>query len=264
MALLDHLVDTLVILAVVFANAVIGFLQEGRAERAMDAIRRMLAPHAAVLRDGERRGVGGEELVPGDVVLLEAGDKVPADLRLFRAHGLQVQGAALTGESMPVEKSILPVAVDVPRGDRACMAFSGTLVTAGTGQGVVVAKGPRSEIGRISGMLSMLEVLTTPLVRQMNVFDRWLTLLIRLVSAALLVFGHFVEHHDFTEMFMIVVGLAVAAITEGLPAVLTITLAIGVQAMARRNAIVRSLPAIETLGSVLVVCTDKTGTLTRN
>ncbi|GAB4362434.1 MAG: cation-transporting P-type ATPase [Oricola sp.] len=261
---LQHYFDTAVILTVVIANAVIGFIQEGKAEKAMDSIRRMLAPHAAVIRAGERRTIDGEDLVPGDIVLLEAGDKVPADLRLIRSHGLQIQEAILTGESVPVEKSTAPVAEDAAPADRACMAFSGTLVTSGQGRGVVVATGGETEIGRISGMLAAVDVLTTPLVRQMNAFAKWLTVLILLVAAILLVFGYFVEHHDFTEMFMAVVGLSVAAIPEGLPAVLTITLAVGVQAMARRNAIVRRLPAIETLGSVSVICTDKTGTLTRN
>jgi magnesium-transporting ATPase (P-type) len=261
---MQHYVDTAAILAVVIANAVIGFVQEGKAEKAMESIRRMLAPHASVLRDGERRSIDGEELVPGDVVLLEAGDKVPADLRLIRTHGLQIQEAILTGESVPVEKSTDSVAYDAALGDRSCMAFSGTLVTSGQGRGLVVATGGNTEIGRISGLLADVEVLTTPLVRQMNVFAQWLTVLILLIAAALLVFGYFVEHYAFTEMFMAVVGLSVAAIPEGLPAVLTITLAVGVQAMARRNAIVRRLPAIETLGSVSVICTDKTGTLTRN
>lgn len=263
-AALDHWIDTGVILAVVIANAIIGFIQEGKAEKAMDAIRYMLAPHANVIRDGERISIDGEELVPGDIVLLEAGDKVPADLRLFTAHGLSVQEAILTGESVPVEKHIEPVATDAPLGDRFCMAFSGTLASSGQGKGVVVATGDQTEIGRISGLLSEVETLTTPLVQQMGAFAKWLTVLILLIAALLLAWGYFVVHRDFTEMFMAVVGLSVAAIPEGLPAVLTITLAIGVQAMARRNAIVRRLPAIETLGSVSVICTDKTGTLTRN
>ncbi len=263
-ALLHHWVDTGVILAVVIANAIIGFIQEGKAEKAMDAIRHMLAPHANVIRGSERVSIDGEELVTGDIVLLEAGDKVPADLRLFSAHGLQIQEAILTGESVPVEKHTKPVNADAPLGDRTCMAFSGTLVTSGQGKGVVVTTGRNTEIGRISGLLSQVEMLTTPLVTQMGIFARWLTVLILIIAALLLVFGYFVEHYDFTDMFMAVVGLSVAAIPEGLPAVLTITLAIGVQSMARRNAIVRRLPAIETLGSVSVICTDKTGTLTRN
>ncbi|WP_374763490.1 cation-transporting P-type ATPase [Yunchengibacter salinarum] len=263
-AMLGHWIDTGVILAVVVANGVIGFIQEGKAEKAMDAIRHMLAPHAHVLREGDRHSVEGDALVPGDIVLLEAGDKVPADLRLLSAYGMSVQEAILTGESVPVEKDTTPVAENAPLGDRACMAFSGTLVTSGQGKGVVVDTGSRTRIGRISGMLSAVETLTTPLVAQMGVFAKWLTILILLIAALLLVYGYFVTHYAFTEMFMAVVGLSVAAIPEGLPAVLTITLAIGVQSMARRNAIVRRLPAIETLGSVSVICTDKTGTLTRN
>ena len=261
---LGHVVDTFVILAVVLANAAIGFVQEGKAEKAMDAIRGMLASHANVLRDGQRCSVAGETLVPGDIVLLEPGDKVPADLRLLQAPGLQIQEAVLTGESVPVDKHTRPLERSAALGDRACIAFSGTLVTSGQAKGVVVSTGPETEIGRISGMLADVEVLTTPLVRQMNVFAKWLTTLILLVAAVLLVFGYFVAHFEFGEMFMAVVGLSVAAIPEGLLAVLTITLAVGVQAMARRNAIVRRLPAIETLGSVSVICTDKTGTLTRN
>ena len=263
-ALLGHWIDTGVIMAVVIANAIIGFIQEGKAEQAMNAIRHMLAPRANVIRSGDRITIDGENLVPGDVVLLEAGDKVPADLRLFTAHNTSVQEAILTGESVPVEKHTEVVAKDSPLGDRSCMAFSGTLVTSGQCKGVVVATGSDTEIGRISGLLSEVQTLTTPLVAQMGVFAKWLTILILVVAAILLVFGYFVAHYDFPEMFMAVVGLSVAAIPEGLPAVLTITLAVGVQSMARRNAIVRRLPAIETLGSVSVICTDKTGTLTRN
>lgn len=263
-AFLEHWMDTGVILAVVIVNAIIGFIQEGKAEKAMDAIRHMLAPRANVIRGGERISIEGDQLVPGDIVLLEAGDKVPADLRLLNAHGMSVQEAILTGESVPVEKHTKVVEENVPVSDRFCMAFSGTLVTSGQGKGVVVATGRNTEIGRISGLLSEVEILTTPLVTQMGIFSKWLTILILLIAALLLIYGYFVSHHDFTEMFMAVVGLSVAAIPEGLPAVLTITLAIGVQAMAKRNAIVRRLPAIETLGSVSVICTDKTGTLTRN
>ena len=263
-ALLHHVVDTLVILAVVLVNALIGFFQEGKAESAMEAIRQMLAPRAAVIRDGQRHTIDGDELVPGDIVLIEAGDKVPADLRLLRVHGVQIQESILTGESVAVEKQVAPVDVDAALGDRACMAFSGTTVTSGQGQGVIVATGDATQIGLISGLLSRVETLTTPLVEQMAVFAKWLTLFILVIAGLILAFGYFVLHHDFGELFMAVVGLSVAAIPEGLPAVLTITLAVGVQAMARRNAIVRRLPAIETLGSVSVICSDKTGTLTRN
>ena len=263
-AALQHWVDTGVILAVVVVNAVIGFVQEGRAEQAMDAIRGMLAPRSAVLRDGRRIGVDASELVPGDIVLVEAGDRVPADLRLIEARALKAEEGILTGESVPVDKDPAPVAEDAALGDRTSMLFSGTLVAAGAGRGVVAATGADSEIGRISGMIARVETLTTPLVAQMDGFARWLTLFILIVAATLLAYGHFVGHLPFSELFMAVVGLSVAAIPEGLPAVLTITLAVGVQAMARRNAIVRRLPAIETLGSVSVICSDKTGTLTRN
>lgn len=263
-ALLHHMMDTFVILAVVIVNALIGFIQEGKAQKALDALRQMLSPTATVLRDDERHSVAGEALVPGDIVLLEAGDKVPADLRLLKTHGLTIQEAILTGESVPVEKHTKPVNSNSALGDQFCMAFSGTLVTNGQGSGIVVATGQTTQIGHISGLLSTVDMLTTPLVVQMGLFAKWLTALILMIAALLLVYGYFVQHHDFSELFMAVVGLSVAAIPEGLPAVLSITLAIGVKAMARRNAIVRRLPAIETLGSVSVICTDKTGTLTLN
>jgi magnesium-transporting ATPase (P-type) len=263
-AVLDHLIDTAVILAVVITNAVIGFIQEGKAEQAMDAIRDMLAPKAHVIRGGERITINGDELVPGDLVLLEAGDKVPADLRLISCHNLAIQEAILTGESVAVEKHTAPVAPEAPLGDRTSTAFSGTLVVTGQGKGVVTATGGQTEIGRISEMLSTVETLTTPLTQQMEVFAKWLTVMILLLAGLLLAYGYFVIGQSFTELFMSIVGLSVAAIPEGLPAVLTITLAVGVQAMAKRNAIVRRLPAIETIGAVSVICSDKTGTLTRN
>jgi len=263
-ALLQHWVDTGVILAVVIVNAIIGFVQEGRAEQAMAAIRDMLAPQSAVLRDGVRISVEAEDLVPGDIVQIEAGDRVPADVRLIKARGLKAEEAVLTGESVPVDKGTDPVAGDAALGDRASMLFSGTMIAAGTGRGVVTATGPDTQIGQISGMLGEVETMTTPLVMQMDRFARWLTVFILIVAGTLLAYGYFVDHMGFAELFMAVVGLSVAAIPEGLPAVLTITLAVGVQAMARRNAIIRRLPAIETLGAVSVICSDKTGTLTRN
>ena len=262
--LLGHVVDTFVIIAVVIINAVIGFYQEGKAEKAMDAIRQMLALSAFVKRDGERQVIKAEELAPGDIVFLETGDKLPADLRLLKANSLHILESILTGESVAVEKQTKPVAIDAPLGDRYCVGFSGTTVTSGQGMGVVVATGANTEIGRIGGLLTEVQTLETPLVSQMAVFARWLTLFILAVAALMLLFGYFVLHHDFANLFMAVVGIAVAAIPEGLPAVLTITLAVGVKAMARHNAIIRRLPAIETLGSVSVICSDKTGTLTRN
>ncbi|HWP00847.1 MAG TPA: cation-transporting P-type ATPase [Methylococcus sp.] len=263
-ALLDHWVDTYVILAVVFINALIGFVQEGKAEKALDAIRDMLAPNASVIRGGVRRTLRAEELVPGDVVLLEPGDKVPADLRILKSKNLQIQEAILTGESVPVEKS--PPAVDESAaiGDRGSMAYSGTLVSAGQGIGVVVATGAVTEIGRISGLLAEVESATTPLLRKMDRFSRWLSVVIIGLAAVVFVLGIQVQQQDMNTMFMTVVGLTVSAIPEGLPAILTVTLAIGVQRMANRNAIIRRLPAVETLGSVTVICSDKTGTLTRN
>ncbi len=263
-AFLQHWIDTAVIFAVVIVNALIGVVQEGKAEKAMDSIRQMLALKAAVIRNGKRRTVAGEELVPGDVVLLEAGDKVPADIRLLSSHSLAIQESLLTGESLPVEKGTSEVEEGAALGDRQCMAFSGTNVTAGQATGIVVATGAHTEIGRIGGMLSGVQKLTTPLVEQMDVLAKWITGFILTVAVILLLVGTLVLNQPFTELFLAVVGLSVAAIPEGLPAVLTITLAVGVQAMARRSAIVRVLPAIETLGSVSVICSDKTGTFTRN
>ena len=263
-AFLQYWIDTAVIFAVVIVNALIGVVQEGKAEKAMDSIRQMLALKAAVIRNGKRRTVAGEELVPGDVVLLEAGDKVPADIRLLSSHSLAIQESMITGESLPVEKGTSEVEEGAALGDRQCMAFSGTNVTAGQATGVVVATGAHTEIGRIGGMLSGVQKLTTPLVEQMDVLAKWITGFILTVAVILLLVGTLVLNQPFTELFLAVVGLSVAAIPEGLPAVLTITLAVGVQAMAKRSAIVRVLPAIETLGSVSVICSDKTGTFTRN
>jgi magnesium-transporting ATPase (P-type) len=263
-ALLEHWIDTGVILGVVVLNALIGFIQEGKAERALDAIRGMLSLHASVWRDGHRRKIGAEALVPGDVVFVQSGDRVPADLRLLQVKSLEIEEAALTGESVPVEKRVEPVAADAALGDRSSMAYSGTLVTYGQGKGLVVATGDRTEIGRISSMLAEVEKLTTPLLRQMATFGRWLTVAILAVAGVTFAFGFLVQGYTAGEMFLAAVGLAVAAIPEGLPAIMTITLAIGVQRMAGRNAIIRRLPAVETLGAVTVICSDKTGTLTRN
>ncbi len=263
-ALLGHVTDAAVILGVVLANAVVGFVQEGRAEQALNAIQDMLTPHASALRDGARRMVDAADLVPGDIVLLEAGDRVPADLRLIRARGLRIEEAALTGESVPAEKSVAAVAEEAPLGDRASIAFSGTLVAAGQATGLVVATGPATELGRISGMIGGVQTLATPLLRQMDIFARRLTFVILGVAALLFAFAWLLRGYAMGDAFLAVISVAVAAIPEGLPAVMTITLAIGVRRMAARRAIVRRLPAVETLGSVSVICSDKTGTLTRN
>jgi magnesium-transporting ATPase (P-type) len=263
-ALLGHWVDTSVIVAVVVINAIVGFLQEGKAEQAMEAVRRMLSPHATVIRAGHRRTIDAAEAVPGDLVVLEPGDRVPADLRLLATRGLAIQEAILTGESVPVTKSAHPVAADAPLGERASLAFSGTVVAAGHGRGVVVATGAATEIGRISGMLGEVEQLQTPLLRAMAAFGRRLSVAILVLAVATFALGTLGRGFAATEMFLAAVALAVAAIPEGLPAVMTIALAIGVRRMAARNAIVRRLPAVEALGSVDMICTDKTGTLTRN
>ena len=263
-AALDHTVDALVIFAVVIANAVIGFVQEGRAEKALEAIRGLIDPRASVIRDGHRQTVPADQVVPGDIVLLEAGDRVPADLRLVRSRNLRIDEAILTGESVPVDKAIGPVDVAAPLGDRLCMAHSGTFVTAGQGTGVVIGTGAATELGRVSVMIGAVERLATPLVRQLDQFARQVTFAILGVSGLVFLYAAFAQAYAFDEAFMVVVGLAVAAIPEGLPAVMTITLAVGVQRMARRNAIIRRLPAVETLGAVSVICSDKTGTLTRN
>ncbi|MFN4060259.1 MAG: cation-translocating P-type ATPase [Paracoccus hibiscisoli] len=263
-ALLGHWVDTGVILAVVVVNGVIGFVQEGRAEQALEALRDMLAPRAAVLRDGARLSVDAAHLVPGDIVLIEAGDRVPADLRLIAVANLTAEEAMLTGESLPVRKGLVPVAVGAPLGDRAAMAFSGTMIAQGTGTGVVVATGAATQIGQISHMMQSVTVLTTPLIAQMSRFARVLTGFVLVVAALVLALTTLLRGTPFAEAFIVVVGLIVAAIPEGLPAVLTVTLAIGVQRMAGRHAIIRRLPSIETLGAVSVICSDKTGTLTRN
>ena len=263
-ALLGHWIDTGVIMAVVILNAVIGFVQEGRAEAALEALRDMLAPKANVIRAGTRMAIPGTELVPGDIVLLDAGDKIPADLRLFDVSGLSVEEAILTGESVPVRKAVAPVADDAALGDRTAMGFSGTMVAEGTGLGVVTATGSHTEIGRISTLMAGVQTLKTPLIRQIEVFARYLTGFIMVMASLLLAFTLAMRDLPFAEAFMIVVGLFVAAIPEGLPAVLTVTLAIGVQTMAQRNAIIRRLPIIETLGAVSTICSDKTGTLTRN
>lgn len=262
--LLRHHVDAAVILAVVLINALVGFLQEGKAEKALNAIRQMISPRARVWRDGAPTSVPVADLVPGDLVLLEAGDRVPADLRLIKARSLLVDEAMLTGESVPFAKHPDPVAPNAPLGERASMAFSGTLVAAGQGTGIAVATGQRTEIGRISALIQSVEPIVTPLLRQINQFGQQFTVVAFVVSAALFAFATFVRGYDWAEALIAVVALAVGAIPEGLPAVITITLAIGVQRMAARNAVIRHLPAVETLGATSVICSDKTGTLTRN
>lgn len=263
-AAMGHWIDSGVIVAAVLINALVGFVQEGKAERSLQAIRQLLSPHAVVLRDGRQHDVDAADLVPGDVVLLASGDSLPADVRLLQAHNLHIDESILTGESVPAAKHSDPVAEDAAIGDRRCMGYAGTLVTQGQARAVVVATGAATEMGRIGRMLASVEQGTTPLLAKMNVFGRRLTIVILATAALLFLFGTLLRGMAASEMFMAAVGLAVAAIPEGLPTILTITLAIGVQRMARRHAVIRRLPAVETLGSVTVICSDKTGTLTRN
>ncbi|MDP2416981.1 MAG: HAD-IC family P-type ATPase [Hydrogenophaga sp.] len=263
-ALIGHTLDAAVILAVVLLNVFIGVLQEGKAEKALQAIRHLLAPHAMVLRDGRLHEIDAADLVPGDVVQVASGDSLPADLRWLQVNNLRVDESALTGDSMPVEKALAPVQPDAALGDRLCMGYAGTLVTQGQARGVVVATAAGTEMGRIGRLLASVEQVVTPLVRNMSQLARWITLAVVAAAAALFAFGTLVRGMPGADMFMTAVGLAVAAIPEGMPAIMSITLAIGVQRMAVRHAVIRRLPAVETLGSVTVICSDKTGTLTRN
>ncbi|MBB3189030.1 cation-translocating P-type ATPase [Halomonas cerina] len=262
--MLGEVVDALAIAGVVAIIALIGFLQEGKAERALDSIRDMLSPQAKVLRDGRRQTLPAEQLVPGDIVLVESGDRVPADLRLLEARRLRTDEASLTGESTAVDKDTEAVEKETELGDRTSMVYASTIVVQGSARGLVVDTGAHTEIGRISEMLREVEKLKTPLLRQIDHAGRVLAICILVAAGLTGTFGVLVHGQPLGEMFMAGVGLAVAAIPEGLPAIVTIGLALGVQAMARRNAILRRLPAVETLGSISTIFSDKTGTLTRN
>ena len=260
---LDGPVDAAVILGVVVINAVIGFAQEARAVSAIRALSRSVLTEATVIRSGERRRVSSPDLVPGDIVLLQSGDKVPADLRLLRSRELRIDESILTGESLPAEKSAETLALDVVLADRANMAYSSTLVVYGQGTGIVTATGDHTEIGRISELVGSAEVLSTPLALKIAALSR--VLLYSILGLAAVTFGvGLIRGEEPFAMFKAAVALAVGAIPEGLPAAVTITLAIGVSRMARRRAIIRRLPAVETLGSTTVICSDKTGTLTEN
>jgi len=256
-------VDASVIFGVVLLNAIIGFIQEMNALRAIEALAKSMSVSAAVLRDGIRKVIPAAELVPGDVVFLQSGDKVPADLRLLRLRELQIDESALTGESVPVEKRTTALEADTVLADRTNMAYSSTLVTYGTGVGVVVETGDRTEIGRIQRLIAETTELETPLTRKIGRFSHWLLWFI-IGLAALTFLAGWLRGDDPVDTFLASVALAVAAIPEGLPVAVTITLAIGVARMARRNAIIRKLPAVETLGSTTLICSDKTGTLTQN
>ena len=257
-------VDAAVILSVVLINAVIGYLQEAKAERAIEALSQSLVMETTVIRGGKTLRIPSPELAPGDIVLLASGDKVPADLRLVATRDLQIAEAALTGESTSVEKNAdLRLAAETSLADRANMAYASTLVTYGQGRGVVTSTGDHTEIGRISEMISAAQSLETPLTRKIKAFGHKLLILILGLAGLVVALGLW-RGESLDEILSSAIALAVGAIPEGLPVAVTVTLAIGVSRMARRRAIIRKLPAVETLGSTTVICTDKTGTLTQN
>jgi cation-transporting ATPase F len=261
--LLGDYIDTAVIAAVLILNATIGFIQEYRAEKSVRALMQLTAPHARVIRDGREYDIESRELAPGDVVLLESGVRVPADIRLFQATALQVDESMLTGESVAVYKQVAPIPEDAPLGDRANMVFSGTIVVSGRGRGYVVATGARTELGKIASSMREQRIEETPLQARMRRFAHTVGMVIGVSCAVIFALGLAVGN-SLVDMFKVVVGVAVAAVPEGLPIVLTITLALRVSAMAKRNALVRRLHAVETLGSTTVIGSDKTGTLTEN
>jgi cation-transporting ATPase F len=260
---LEDPIDAAVILGVVLANSLIGYIQESKAEKAIGSLSRLVVTKANVLRDGRVQHIPSSEIVPGDVVVLRSGDKVPADLRLISVKELRIDESPLTGESVTVEKSAAPLGEATVLGDRLNMAFAGTLVTFGTGRGVVVATGDLTEVGIVNKMTAEAGGLKTPLTRRIESFSRILLIMVIVMSLVTVVIG-VIRGSTPLEMFPPAVALAVAVVPEGLPAVVTITLAIGVKRMARRHAIVRKLPAVETLGSTTIICSDKTGTLTQN
>jgi len=262
--MLGKYTDAAVVFGAVVINAIIGFIQEYRAGKAIEELAAMVPETATVVRDGRPLTVHARELVQGDIVTLQSGDKVPADLRLFRAKNLLIEEAALTGESLPVAKQIAATAADSSLGDRLGMAYSGTMVIQGAAGGVVVATANGTELGRINELLNQTVQLETPLTRQLAKVTTGITVAVLAIVAVLIGFGIWVKQAPLGESLMVAVTLAVAAIPEGLPAVITIALAIGVRRMASRHAVVRYLPAVETLGATTVICSDKTGTLTRN
>lgn len=265
-AVVSHdVIDSVIILAVVIINAVLGVFQESKAEAALDALKNMSTPHANVLRDGDTITIKSTELVPGDIVLLEAGDVVPADLRLLESNSLKIEESALTGESVSVEKGV-EVIDDTASGigDRINMAFSNSNVTYGRGVGVVVNTGMSTEVGKIAGMLANTDETTTPLKNSLNHLGKFLTIAIVIIAVVMYIVGTFFNGMDPIKMMLTSISLAVAAIPEGLPAIVTIILALGTQVMAKRNAVIRKLPAVETLGSTDIIASDKTGTLTLN
>lgn len=268
---LGKITDGMVVLAVVVVNSIIGFIQEYKAGKAIEALSNMVPENAMVIRNGNIITIPVSEIVPGDIVQVAAGDRIPADMRIIQQKNLQVEEAALTGESVPSQKTTEAVTPDAVIGDRKCMVFSGTLVVSGTATAVVVKTGMDTELGKISDMLNETVDLETPLTKKLGVIGKYLTIGIVAITAIIMVIGTYralgqglLLFDALKESLIFAIALAVGAIPEGLPAVVTIALAIGVQRMAKRNAIIRKLPAVETLGSTTVICSDKTGTLTRN
>lgn len=256
--------DAVIILAVVLLNAILGVFQESKAEEAIEALKKMASPVASVLRDGHVEHVKGEDIVVGDIVILEAGDVVPADMRLFEVNTVKIEESALTGESVPVDKDlVIPTGDEVGIGDRTNMAFSSTNVTYGRAVGVVTSTGMNTEVGKIANMLANTEEGKTPLQENQDALGKWLTIMILVIAVIIFVVG-MLRGNEWTHMLLTAIAIAVAAIPEGLPAISTIILALGTQKMAQRNALVRKLPAVETLGGVEIICSDKTGTLTLN
>ena len=256
--------DAIIILAVVLLNAILGVFQESKAEEAIEALKKMASPVASVLRDGHVEHIKGEDIVVGDVVILEAGDVVPADMRLFEVNTVKIEESALTGESVPVDKDlVIPAGDEVGIGDRTNMAFSSTNVTYGRAVGVVTSTGMNTEVGKIANMLANTEEGKTPLQENQDALGKWLTIMILVIAVIIFLVG-MLRGNEWTHMLLTAIAIAVAAIPEGLPAISTIILALGTQKMAQRNALVRKLPAVETLGGVEIICSDKTGTLTLN
>lgn len=269
--LLGKITDGMVVLAVVIVNSIIGFIQEYKAGKAIEALSSMVPENATVIRNGHIETIPVSEIVPGDIVQVTAGDRIPADMRIIQQKNLQVEEAALTGESLPSQKTTEAVSPDAVIGDRKCMVYSGTLVVSGTATAVVVKTGMATELGKISNMLNETVDLDTPLTQKLAIIGKYLTIGIISITFVILAIGTYraigegvLWFDALKESLIFAIALAVGAIPEGLPAVVTIALAIGVQRMAKRNAIIRKLPAVETLGSTTVICTDKTGTLTRN
>ena len=263
-AVMGHWVDTLVILGVTVINALIGHVQESNAEKSLQGIRNMLSSDARVQRNGRHETVATRELVPGDIVILRAGDRVPADMRLIETHSLRVEEAILTGESTVVDKTTDALQGELPLGDRTNMLFSGTTISAGAGVGVVTATGQETELGHINQMMAGIEKHRTPLLVQMDKLGKAIFVIILAMMAALFIFSLALRDIPIGELLLSLISLAVAAVPEGLPAIISIILSLGVQAMARQRAIIRKLPTVETLGAMTVVCSDKTGTLTMN